>query len=342
MHGPEARTYHKLLGPIMLPVTLSQRTPAVSVIIAAYRVSEYIREALESVVAQTFQDYEIIVINDGCPDTNNLERVLEPYLGRIVYLRQENAGPSSARNAGIRLARGPLVAVLDPDDAWEPDYLEVQVGMMREDPTIDVLCPDAIYFGDSPLSGRSFMEVWPSEGEVTFTKFLTGECSLFYSVTARREVMVRAGLYDPALRTSEDFELWLRILKHGGRIAYNRKPLVKYRVRQGSLTSDPVWLHQKVLKVFEIVGRTMDLTPQERQILDQAKQSRRAWLELELGKRAYGVGDIEAALIHVDLANRYFHRRKLSLVVGILRYAPWLVRIGSRLRGDWISPLRRR
>jgi hypothetical protein len=323
------------------PATATQGTPVVSVIVAAYRVTEYIREALESVLAQTFRDYEIIVVNDGCPDTSNLERVLAPYRGRIVYLNQENAGPSSARNAGIRVARGSLLAVLDPDDVWEPNYLEVQVRIMREDPTIDVLSPDAIYFGDSPLAGRSFMAVCPSEGEVTFTKLLRGECSLFYSVTARREVIVRAGLYDPALRTSEDFDLWLRILKQGGRIAYNRKPLLKYRVRQGSLTSDPVWLYQNVLKVFEKVGRTMDLTPEERRTLDQATQSRRAWLELELGKKALSGGDSEAARIHVDRANRHFHKRKLSLVVGLLRYAPWVLRMASRMRGGWISQPRR-
>jgi hypothetical protein len=292
------------------------------------------------VLAQTFRDYEIIVVNDGCPDTNNLERVLEPYLGRVVYLKQENAGPSSARNAGIRVARGSLLAVLDPDDAWEPDYLEVQVRIMREDPAIDVLCPDAKYYGDSPLAGRSFLEAGPLAGEVSFTQLLGGEFPVAYSVMARREVVVRAGMYDPALRTSEDFELWLRILKQGGRIAYHRRPLLKYRVRQGSLTSDPVWLHQNVLDVFEKVGRTMVLTPDECRTLDRATQSRRARLELELGKKAFYSGDAGAARVHVDRANRHFHKKKLSLVVGLLRYAPWLLRIAAGMRGGRTSPLR--
>jgi hypothetical protein len=309
---------------------------------AAYRVTEYIREALESVLAQTFRNFEIIVVNDGCPDTPNLERVLEPYRGRIVYLRQENAGPSSARNAAIRVARGSLLAVLDPDDSWEPDYLEVQVGIIRENPAIDVLYPNAVFFGDSPLAGRLFMEVWPSQGEVTFTKVLMGECSVTYSVTAQREVIARTGMYDPSLRTSEDFDLWLRILKHGGRIAYNRKPLLKYRVRPGSLTSDPVWLHQNALSVLEKVGRTMELTPGERRTLDQATRSRRAWLELELGKRAFQNGDAETARVHVDRANQQFQTRKLSLVLALLRYAPWLLRMGSLMRDRRMSPLRGR
>jgi glycosyltransferase involved in cell wall biosynthesis len=102
-------------------------SPLVSVIIPAYDVAEFIGEALDSVFAQTFTDYEVIVINDGSPDTAKLERALAPYLSRIVYLKQENRGVSAARNTGINAARGSLIAFLDGDDVWLPNYLEVQV-----------------------------------------------------------------------------------------------------------------------------------------------------------------------------------------------------------------------
>src|SRR5919198_1434145 len=101
------------------PAARSGSVPAVSVIIPAYRVTQYIAEALDSVLAQTFTDYETIVINDGCPETVALERVLEPYRERIIYLKQENRGPGAARNAGILAARSPLIALLDADDVWE-------------------------------------------------------------------------------------------------------------------------------------------------------------------------------------------------------------------------------
>src|ERR1044071_9453875 len=103
------------------------RSPLVSVIVPAYDVAEFIAEALDSVLAQTFDDYEIIVINDGSPDTKDLERALAPYLSRIVYIKQENRGVSAARNTGIKAARGSLIAFLDADDTWLPNYLEVQV-----------------------------------------------------------------------------------------------------------------------------------------------------------------------------------------------------------------------
>jgi glycosyltransferase involved in cell wall biosynthesis len=76
----------------------------VSVIVPAYRAAPYIGAAIDSVLAQTFKNYEIIVVNDGSPDTGDLETVLEPFRDRIVYLRQENQGVSAARNAGIRAA----------------------------------------------------------------------------------------------------------------------------------------------------------------------------------------------------------------------------------------------
>src|ERR1035437_3884615 len=87
--------------------------PAVSIIIPAYRTASYIAEALDSAFAQTFPDFDVIVVNDGCPDSARLEKVLEPYRSRIHYIRKENGGPGSARNAGILATKSPFVAMLD-------------------------------------------------------------------------------------------------------------------------------------------------------------------------------------------------------------------------------------
>src|ERR1700692_783320 len=112
-------------------------SPAVSVIVPAYKVTDFIAKTLDSLRSQTFRDFETIVVNDGCPDSENLERVLEPYRGEIVYIRQENQGLAGARNTAIKAARAPLVGLLDSDDAWEPDYLEVQTKFLAEHPQVD-------------------------------------------------------------------------------------------------------------------------------------------------------------------------------------------------------------
>ncbi len=307
-------------------------SPAVSVIMPAYMSAPYIADALESVFAQTFRDFEVVVVNDGSPDTEELERVLAPYRERIVYLRQENRGVSAARNAAIRAARAPLVAMLDPDDLWEPEYLEVQVGMLREDPSLDLVYPNALIFGEGAHAGKTYMEVNPSQGEVTFEGLLTQRCTVVNYVTARREAIAAAGWFDESLRRSEDFDLWLRILCRGGRIAYHRRVLARYRRHAGSLSSDPVLMSRDILRVLDKAGRELELTGAQRQLLARERARFHAGLRLQEGKQAFLRGDTRAALEGVSEANLVLRSRKLSLVCGLLRLAPGLLRRAYLLR----------
>lgn len=308
------------------------RAPAVSVIVPTYNTARYIGEALDSVLAQTFEDYEIIVVNDGSPDTEELERVLAPYGERVVYLKQENRGSSGARNAGIRAARGRYVALLDSDDIWEPRYLEVMTRALDEDATLDVVYPNALIFGDSPQAGREFMEVFPFEGEVTFGSVLRQESLVFGLVTARREVMLDAGLYDEELGSAEDCDLWLRILARGGRIAYRREVLARYRRRQGSHTSDPLWIYRNGIKWLDKVASTMELSDEDRAGVARQGAHLRAMLRLHEGKKAFFAGDARGAVEGLTEANSVLRSRKLSLLVAVLRVAPRLLLRAYNLR----------
>ncbi len=299
--------------------------PAVSVIIPAYRVTEYIREALDSVFAQTFTDYEVIVVNDGCPDTDALERVLEPYRDRIVYIKQSNKGLSGARNAGIRAARAELIALLDADDLWEPEYLAVQVAALRADPTLDVLYPNGVVFGESTDAGRDCMAMSPSTGQVTFERLMLLECNVLVFVTARREVIVRAGLFDESLRSSEDFDLWLRIVKVGGRIGYHRRVLARYRRREGSLSSDPIWMLKSALRVMEKVGQRTDLTPSERAALITQRTRFQARVRYQQGKKAFLEQNAPEAIRGLRDANVVLRSRRIGMMVLLLRLAPRLL-----------------
>ncbi|MBA2733272.1 MAG: glycosyltransferase family 2 protein [Acidobacteria bacterium] len=296
--------------------------PAVSIIMPAYNVAAYITDALDSVFAQNFTDYEIIVVNDGAPDTDELERVLEPYRSRIVYIKQENMGVSGARNTAVKAARSPLIAQLDPDDLWEPDYLSSQVAAMNDDPTIDVIYPNAMIFGDSPEAGHEFMEICPSEGEVTFEQLVTQRCNVLYSITARRDVIVRAGMFDESLRGSEDFDLWLRIIKAGGRIAYHRRALLHYRRRSASLTCDVVRMLRYTLQSLEKAERTLNLTTEERGILKREHNRFQATLRFNEGKQAFLSGDVKQAINGLSEANNFFRSRKTALALFFLRLTP--------------------
>lgn len=299
--------------------------PLVSVIVPAYDVAEYIGEALDSVLAQTLTNYEIIVINDGSPDTEALEKALAPYQSRIVYLKQENRGVSAARNRGISAARGPLIAFLDGDDTWLPEYLQIQVARIQADPTIDVLYPNVMMFGDSSEAGEEFMAICPSNGEVTFERLLLQECNVSNCSIARRETIMRAGLFDESLRSVEDFDLWLRVIKQGGRIVYHRDVLARYRRRHGSLTADPVWLSEHILVVLKKVQQTMDLTPSEKATLEAQLQHFHAMLRLQEGKRAFFSGDTKGAINGLTEANQFFRNRKVSFTLMMLRVAPKLL-----------------
>lgn len=300
-------------------------SPLVSVIIPAYDVAEFIGEALDSVFAQTFTDYEVIIVNDGSPDTPELERGLAPYMSRIVYLKQENRGVSAARNTGIAAARGSLIAFLDGDDVWLPNYLEVQVKRIQADPTIDVLYPNVLMFGGSSEAGEEFMTICPSSGEVTFERLLLQECNVSNCSIARKETIVRAGMFDESLRSVEDFDLWLRVIKEGGRIAYHRDVLARYRRRPGSLTADPIWLSEHILEVLRKVKQRQDLTPSERATVDNQYEHFHALLRLHEGKRAFFSGDTAGAIDGLTEANRFFRNRKTAFTLMMLRVAPRLL-----------------
>jgi glycosyltransferase involved in cell wall biosynthesis len=251
-----------------------------------------------------------------------VEKVLKPYQSRIRYLKQENRGISGARNAGIRASQSPIIALLDSDDLWQPEYLSVQVAEMIRDPSIDVLYPNALIFGGSCDSGRTFMDLCPSEGEVTFERLVTERCTVMVSALVRRKAILDVGMFDENLRTNEDFDLWLRIVKHGGRIVYHRRILAQYRRRVGSVSADSVRMCEGFLGVLDKVQRTMSLNPSEISALDQGRAYVRNQREYYKGKTAFLRGDAKAAIENWKKANEFSRNRKLDLAIGLLQIAP--------------------
>src|SRR5690349_18950259 len=145
-----------------------EHNPAVTVVIPAYNSAHYISQTLDSIQAQTFGDYEVIVVNDGSNDREELEETLASHPLPLIYLSQENKGVSAARNAAIRIARGEFYAQIDADDQWLPNYLEVQLRILKAHPEAAMVYPNATIFGDGSEAGVEFMKLSPSEGDVSF------------------------------------------------------------------------------------------------------------------------------------------------------------------------------
>jgi len=305
--------------------TDARKTPAVTVVIPAYNSARYIGQTLDSVHAQTFSDYEVIVVNDGSRDRNELEQVLRDHPLPVVYLSQENKGVSAARNAAIRIAKGEFYAQLDADDQWTPDYLEVQLKILSDNPGVALVYPNATIIDDESDIQLEFMNVSPSQGEVNFESLVRQQCTVMTSVTARMDAIRKAGMFDENLRTVEDFDLWLRVVKSVGRIVYHRRPLVLYRRHQGSLSSDGVQMLRNLLTVLEKCAGTFDLTPAEKRTLNAEIVQNRAKLRLFEGKRALSTGGASAALVHFTEANEHLRSPKLVLVIFLLRHLPRLV-----------------
>lgn len=309
-------------------------TVGVSVIIPAYNAADFITAALDSIFSQTFNDYEVIVINDGSPDTTQLEQALAPYLARIIYLKQENRGAAAARNAGLRIARGRFVAFLDADDFWLPDYLSEQIRFL-ETSGADMVYADAMLIGSLSQTGRTYMKLTPSRGKVTPVSLLRATSNVITSgVLARAASIIEVGMFAEDIKRGHDFDLWLRLAKKGARIDFQRKVLLRHRALDSSLSGDLVSRHERTLKVLETIKKRHQLTASEQAALDWSAKRGAAALNVELGKDMLLQKDFGGAAKAFQEANRFYRSWKLRTVLLGLRLAPhflWRVYFRTKL-----------
>lgn len=233
----------------------SSTLPAVSIVIPTYRHRDYIGAALDSVFAQSFQDFEVIVINDGSPDDTTA--VLQPWIqaGRIRYYEQPNAGQSATRNRGIQLARGEFLALLDDDDLWPTDKLAWQVDCLRRHPQA-VAC-----YGFAQTFGLDENYRLPAtagpQGAVT-TELLRGNpISSPGQVLLRAQVVREQGGFDAAIQGTEDWELWIRLSRRGDFVYEDRCSLL-YRLQSQNASQNAPKMFRAGLQV---VHKHLGLTP---------------------------------------------------------------------------------
>jgi len=301
------------------------QTPLVSVVIPAYNSSHYILGTLDSVLSQTLPNREIILVNDGSPDTTELEAALEPYLPRLRYFKQENRGPSAARNLGIREARGPYVAFLDSDDLWLPHHLFNQVHHLERDRELGLVYANNSQIDADGYTHDAFDRV-PQEGPVTLDSLLAERCTVnTSSVVVVREALLQTSLFDEQMRRCEDFDLWLRLASNGVKMAYEPGVQTIHRLSNG-LSSDRELMKQARRQVYQKVLTTLPLTTAQSAIATSKVRELDKEIEIEAAKRHLSSGTYNEALAAIERARSLGPDRRLGFVESALRYCPALFR----------------
>lgn len=245
-------------------------SPTVSVVIPTHDRLPFLREAVASVRAQTFEDWELIVVDDGSTDgtPEYLAALTDP---RICALRTESSGfPGAVRNRGIERARGEWIAFLDSDDVWEPEKLAVQLGAHEVRPECG-WSYTAITRMD--IEGREIhdagIQTWrPIEGWVLEDLLRMDVLAATPTVMVRREVLESVGGFDETLRRVEEYELWFRFAAHSRVIAIPEK-LSRVRIHPESWSADRISTHRAWVRVYGEVaeragpGRTRRLCRKE-------------------------------------------------------------------------------
>lgn len=220
-----------------------------SVIIPAFNAEAYIGEAIRSVLAQTYPAVETIVVNDG--STDDTAGAVAPYVGRVTYLEQENAGPAAARNRALQHASGEYVALLDADDLWLPDRLGTVLELLEADHAVGFATTDVFLLRGSERSTQTYYRdllARPFAHDDQLHRIL--EYNFIFGMTVvRAELFQKHGTFEETLRGTEDWDLWIRFLSAGERAGFIDRPLGYYRLHPTSLSGARTYEH--TLPLFE-------------------------------------------------------------------------------------------
>lgn len=263
--------------------------PLVSVVIATFNRPHFLKRAIESVLQQTFTDFEIVVVDDG--SAVPVQEVVEQYRdARLRYIYQENSGLAASRNKGIFAARGEFIAFLDDDDILLPNKLYVPVEFLSNSPEIGVAL-GGYRVVDAEGKVLSEERPWIHHDPNDIRTWLFGCPAIPSAALVRRTWLELAGGFDPELRRVEDHDLWLRLCYAGCRIAYVKEVLCDYTLHWSNLSKYSESQHRYLLRVIEKIFSVPDLPQELRSIEPQVRSN--AFLVSAL--RAYAAGDLQAA-----------------------------------------------
>ncbi len=236
----------------------------ISVIIPVFNGQNTIKKTIESVLNQTWKDYELIIINDG--STDSTEEIISSISdSRIKVFNYPNAGPAVTRNRGIAIASGKYISFIDADDLWTPDKLEKQLQKLEENPQAKIAYSWTDYIDefDNFLYPGSHIT---ANGNVYKQLLLNNFLENGSNPLIDRQVLIEAGGFDESLFAAEDLDLWFKLAIKYEFVAVPY-PQILYRVSTNSLSSNFERMEKKSLQVMDIIDRAFSLAPQSLQNL---------------------------------------------------------------------------
>ena len=308
--------------------------PTISIITPAYNAFEFLAETIASALAQTWRDFELLIVDDGSTDaTLSIARAWERTDERIRVLTREHGGPAAARNTAIAHARGAFLALLDSDDVWLPSFLEAQMTVFCDCAPCDIVTGNA-YNRGGPRNGQPLKAVG-SRRQLSLLKILESENSVCIMSVFRRTVAQRIGGFNEALPVNEDYDFWVRAAHAGFVFIHNPMPLGHYRRRPDSLSAQELQMLTGAIRVLRsarelCAGRVAELTAIDRQLERLEEERLMASGKANLVRRDF------AAAADDFTSLRNVRRDFMSAAIARMsRYIPGTLLWGYRVKRVW-------
>ena len=233
----------------------------VSIIVPIYNIEGYIRECIDSILAQTYPDFELILVDDGSPD--NCGRICDEYAEkdvRIKVIHKENGGLTSARNAGLSVAKGDWIMHVDGDDWIEPDMIESLIEAAKATEA-DLVFGDYMKYG--PYAGNHKLPTWSNDKKDSMSRYIAYMMTTIWGSIAKRSLYTEHSLKSPdGVNYCEDFHLIVRLCHFAKKIVNVHRPFYHYRYRPTSIMSnmsrkteaDEQWVYQDTIRFFQEQG----------------------------------------------------------------------------------------
>jgi glycosyltransferase involved in cell wall biosynthesis len=234
-----------------------ENTSKVSIIIPSYNSGKFLNKAIESVVSQSYRNLEIIIVNDGSiDDTEKIAKNWQEKDKRIRYIRHhKNRGLGAARNTGIKNSQGEYIAFLDADDVWLPQKIEIQLKKLNELNADLIFSNWYIWEPENDTKIKAFDSDFIKDKKDLLKFFIKKNFGNPSTALLKKSSLNIVGLFDESLKSSEDYDLWLRFCQKGMKIAFVDQPLIYYQVHPDQMTANTYRMRNTRLKVFKKIAK---------------------------------------------------------------------------------------